>query len=242
MKDAISYLRRRGSLSGGVVFTIPAEPPAEQAPAPARDETVVRTSPVKGTDVHDAGLSELERMVSECTRCVLHETRNRTVFGDGDPSARIVFIGEAPGRDEDLQGLPFVGRAGKLLDRMIEAIGFSRSNVYIANILTCRPPGNRDPREDEVAACGDYLARQIELIDPVIICALGRVAGQNLLGKDAPLRVLRTGEHHYNGIRVIVTYHPAALLRNPAWKKGAWEDLQKLRALYDDFTGADTGK
>jgi len=242
MKDAISYLRRRGSLSGGVVFTVPAELPVAQPQAPAGDETIVRTSPGKGTDIPDATLAELESIVAGCTRCGLHKTRTRTVFGDGSPSARIVFIGEAPGRDEDLQGLPFVGRAGKLLDKMIEAIGFSRDTVYIANILKCRPPNNRDPKGDEVTACGDFLARQIELIDPVIICALGRVAGQNLLGKEVPLRVLRAGEHYYRGIRVIVTYHPAALLRNPAWKKGAWEDLQALKALHDDLTGADTGK
>jgi len=228
-------------MSGGVVFAIPAGPPGPRPRAPAEEETVVMTSPVTGTDVSCAGLSELESIVAGCTRCALAGTRTRTVFGDGDPSARVVFVGEAPGRDEDLQGLPFVGRAGKLLDKMIEAIGFSRGTVYIANILKCRPPGNRDPGPDEVAACGDYLARQIELIDPVIICALGRVAGQNLLGKDVPLRVLREGVHHYNGIRVIVTYHPAALLRNPAWKKGAWADLQALKALHDEFTGADPG-
>jgi DNA polymerase len=192
--------------------------------------------PAGGGDLHDADLTKLERIVAGCTKCDLAETRTNTVFGDGSSSAKLVFVGEAPGRDEDKQGLPFVGRAGKLLDKMIEAIGFTRGEVYIANILKCRPPGNRDPKEDEVAACEDYLARQIELLDPVLICALGRVAGQNLLGTRAPLKALRDGIHHYNGIRVVVTYHPAALLRNPHWKKPAWEDLQMLKALYDEFT------
>ncbi len=233
MKDVIRHLKRRGSLSGGVLYAVREKP----APGPEKEEIIVKTSPAV-PDVLDAGLDDLEKMVAGCTKCALHETRTKTVFGAGSPSADLVFIGEAPGRDEDLQGVPFVGRAGKLLDKMIAAIGFSREEVFIANILKCRPPNNRDPKEDEVAACGKYLARQIELLDPVIICALGRVAGQNLLGKNEPLRVLRQGEHHYNGIRVIVTYHPAALLRNPNWKKGAWEDLQLLKALHDEFKGS----
>jgi DNA polymerase len=202
-----------------------------------KEEIIVKTSPARPGAL-DLDLSQLEKMVAGCAKCGLHKTRTRTVFGNGSPSARIVFIGEAPGRDEDLQGVPFVGRAGKLLDKMIAAIGFAREEVYIANILKCRPPGNRDPKEDEVIACEKYLARQIELIDPVIICALGRVAGQNLLGENAPLRVLREGEYSYNGIRVVVTYHPAALLRNPGWKKGAWKDLQLLKSLHDEFTGS----
>lgn len=238
-----------------IVKTSPAKPPVAAVKKPATGREMKKgfsrdTRPLsqvglfsageEGPDILDVDLAGLEKMVAGCTKCRLHETRTNAVFGDGSPSARLVFIGEAPGRDEDLQGLPFVGRAGKLLDRMIAAIGFSRENVYIANILKCRPPGNRDPKEDEVTACEKYLARQIELIDPVLICALGRVAGQNLLGTRVPLRVLREGIHHYNGIRVVVTYHPAALLRNPNWKKGTWEDLQMLKALHDEFTGTST--
>ena len=243
-EEIIRHLKRRGSLSGGIVYMDPGarqpvEKPETPAPAFAPGEIVVRTSPAKSPAALDVDLAELEKMVAGCTRCGLHETRTNAVFGDGNASSRLVFIGEAPGRDEDMQGLPFVGRAGKLLDKMIAAIGFRREDVFIANILKCRPPNNRDPKEDEVTACKKYLARQLELIDPVIICALGRVAGQNLLGTRAPLRVLREGVHHYNGIRVIVTYHPAALLRNPNWKKAAWEDLQMLKALHDDFTGTD---
>ncbi len=265
--EIIRHLRRRGSLSGGIVYMASgARNVVEKAKAPvaAPAEIIVKTSPAKpsgegftrdtrpstgkglfaaaenGPDVLDVDLAGLEKMVAGCTKCRLHETRTNTVFGDGNRSARLVFIGEAPGRDEDMQGLPFVGRAGKLLDRMIAAMGFSREDVYIANILKCRPPGNRNPKEDEVTACEKYLVRQIELIDPVLICALGRVAGQNLLGTRATLRVLREGIHHYNGIRVVVTYHPAALLRNPNWKKDAWDDLQMLKALHDEFTGAST--
>jgi DNA polymerase len=233
-----------------IVKTSPAGPPAVEAATSPRDlkEGVSRdTRPPAQEGLFeggggaegalDVGFDELERMVAGCTRCGLHETRTNTVFGDGDGSSGLVFIGEAPGRDEDLQGVPFVGRAGKLLDRMIAAIGFSREEVYIANILKCRPPNNRDPKEDEVSSCEKYLARQIELLEPRIICALGRVAGQNLLGTKAPLRALREGIHNYNGIRVIVTYHPAALLRNPNWKKGAWEDLQLLKRLHGEMGG-----
>jgi DNA polymerase len=274
MKEAIRHLRRRGALSGGIVYvppgagepqavhtekkeeivvkTSPAPAPAAEkaSPPPARDmkegfSRDTRPSPQDGLFEEgkvpgrlDVDLAGLEKMVAGCTECGLHETRTNTVFADGDGSSRLVFIGEAPGRDEDMQGLPFVGRAGKLLDKMIAAIGFNREEVYIANILKCRPPNNRDPKEDEVEACEKYLARQLELLDPVAICALGRVAGQNLLGTRAPLRVLREGVHHYNGIRVIVTYHPAALLRNPNWKKPAWEDLQLLKSLHEEMTSA----
>lgn len=189
-------------------------------------------------DVGGLDLEALRLTVSGCRRCGLGATRTNTVFADGSPQARIVFVGEAPGRDEDLRGLPFVGRAGQLLDRILDSIGFSRREVYITNILKCRPPGNRDPNEEEVAACEGYLARQIEIISPVLICALGRVAGQNLLGTHAPLRILRGGGHRFNGIRVFVTYHPAALLRNPNLKRDAWEDMQALKKLYDELTGA----
>jgi DNA polymerase len=181
---------------------------------------------------HDLG--SLESYVSTCTRCPLHDGRTQTVFGSGSPRAGIVFIGEAPGREEDLQGLPFVGRAGKLLTKILASVGMSREEVYITNILKCRPPGNRDPREDEVTACEIYLKRQIELINPALICALGRVAGQNLLKRNAALSVLRQGIHYYNDIKVLVTYHPAALLRNPNLKKSAWEDIQQVRRIYDE--------
>jgi DNA polymerase len=185
-------------------------------------------------DLSNIDWRALEALVSKCERCGLAEGRTRTVFGSGAPSARIVFVGEAPGREEDLQGLPFVGRAGQLLTKMLAAIGFTRDEVYITNILKCRPPGNREPQEDEMAACERYLIRQIELINPAVICALGRIAAHGLLKKGASLGVLRQGVHYYNDIPVAVTYHPAALLRNPNLKREAWEDLQAIRKLYDE--------
>ena len=186
---------------------------------------------------HD--LPALDAIVSSCTRCPLHEGRTKAVFGSGPPTAQLVFVGEAPGRDEDLQGVPFVGRAGKLLTKILASVGLSRDEVYITNILKCRPPGNRDPKEDEVTACEPYLRRQIELLDPILICALGRVAGQNLLGRNASLSVLRQNIHYYNDTKVLVTYHPAALLRNPRLKKSAWEDIQAIRKLYDEALGGE---
>jgi len=185
-------------------------------------------------DLSNLDYAALEALVSKCERCGLAGGRTRTVFGSGAPSARIVFIGEAPGREEDLQGLPFVGRAGQLLTKMLAAIGFTRDEVYITNILKCRPPGNREPQEDEMAACERYLVRQIELINPALICALGRIAAHGLLKKGASLGILRQGVHYYNDIPVAVTYHPAALLRNPNLKREAWEDLQAIRKLYDE--------
>lgn len=229
------------------VRTSPARPPRPSATVreeartgfardtrPALQAGLFETGGAAVSDLSALDLEGLRREVERCVRCPLSETRTNTVFGDGDPSSRIVFIGEAPGREEDLQGIPFVGRAGKLLDKMLAAIGFDRSRVYIANILKCRPPGNRDPNEEETAACERYLARQLELIDPAVICALGRVAGQTLLGTKAPLRALREGVHSYNGIRVFVTYHPAALLRNPNLKRDAWEDMKALKKLHDE--------
>ncbi|MCK4537953.1 MAG: uracil-DNA glycosylase [Candidatus Krumholzibacteria bacterium] len=182
-------------------------------------------------------MAGLRTAVAGCERCSLSSTRTNTVFGDGNPRARIVFVGEAPGRDEDLQGVPFVGRSGKLLDKILAAIGFTREDVFIANILKCRPPNNRDPQDVEVVACEEYLARQLQLIDPVVICALGRVAGQTLLKTKESLRVLREGIHHYNGIRLIVTYHPAALLRNPNFKRPTWEDMKLLKKICDEGAG-----
>jgi DNA polymerase len=176
-------------------------------------------------------LEALAAEVAGCTQCALHEGRNKTVFGVGTPETKVLFIGEAPGRDEDLKGEPFVGRAGKLLDKILAAIDLDRSQVYISNILKCRPPNNRDPQESEVRCCENYLKQQIALIKPSYICALGRVSAQWLLQTNAPLGAMRSGDYEYEGIPVIATYHPAALLRNPNFKKPCWEDMQKLRDL-----------
>ncbi|MCU0935058.1 MAG: uracil-DNA glycosylase [Gammaproteobacteria bacterium] len=176
----------------------------------------------------DLDWETLAERVRGCTACELAATRTQTVFGVGDRGAQWMLIGEAPGAEEDRQGLPFVGRAGQLLNAMLRAVGLSRDAVYIANILKCRPPNNRDPKPEEVAQCEGYLHRQVALLRPRVILCLGRVAAQNLLKVEAPLKALRGRTHVYGPSRtpVIVTYHPAYLLRNPVDKRRAWEDLR----------------
>jgi len=174
-------------------------------------------------------LSSLQTEVEACVACGLHKTRNMVVFGTGNPQARIMFVGEAPGEEEDKQGKPFVGRAGNLLTKMIAAIGFQREEVFIANVLKCRPPGNRDPKPDEVAACEHFLIEQIKAVKPVIICALGTHAAQTLLKTDESIGNMRGKLHDYHGVPLIPTYHPSFLLRSPNMKKLAWVDLQMLR-------------
>ena len=175
----------------------------------------------------------LQNAVANCEACELHKTRNQTVFGVGDQKARLMIIGEAPGADEDRQGEPFVGRAGQLLNLMLEAIGLGRDQVYIANIIKCRPPGNRDPRIEEAAACQGYLRRQIELIGPDLILSIGRVSAHNLLSTDMSVGRLRGRTHRFQprDIPLIVTYHPAYLLRRPQEKAKAWQDLQQAHRL-----------
>jgi len=183
-------------------------------------------------EVDRRALGEVEKRVSVCTLCPLHKTRTQTVFGTGSGKTGLVFVGEAPGRDEDLQGVPFVGRAGQLLTRIIEAIKFSRDDVYITNVIKCRPEGNRDPLPDEVRLCSPYLVRQMELLKPRAICALGRFAAEALSGVKLSMAEYRRADLSYNGVRVIATYHPAACLRNPDLKKLVWEDVQKLREVW----------
>lgn len=180
-------------------------------------------------------IDELNSMICECQKCTLGKTRTKFVFGVGNPNAHAMLIGEAPGADEDKQGEPFVGRAGKLLNDILKAVNLKREEVYIANILKCRPPGNRDPQPLEMETCIPYLDKQIELIKPKIILCLGRVAANGLLNKKLSLSDLRQNLYDYNGIKVMATYHPAALLRNPQWKRGCWEDVQKFRKLYDEL-------
>ena len=171
--------------------------------------------------------------IRDCRKCRLCEGRHVVVFGSGNPDADVLFGGEAPGREEDRQGVPFVGAAGELLTRMIESIQLSRDAIYIANIIKCRPPENRNPEPDEIASCEPYLARQIEILDPSVICALGRFAAQALLKTTEPMGSLRGRVFAYGGIKLMPTYHPAALLYNPEWKRPAWEDLKLLRREYD---------
>lgn len=176
---------------------------------------------------------DLEQRVARCTLCRLHETRTQPVFGVGARSASLMIIGEAPGAEEDRTGEPFVGRAGQLLNAMLRAIGLAREQVFIANTIKCRPPNNRDPRSDEVSACEDYLTRQIDLLAPRVILAVGRVAAQRLLQVDLPLGRMRGRTHELADRKtpLVVTYHPAYLLRTPAQKVRAWEDLKRVRAL-----------
>ena len=173
-------------------------------------------------------LDALRQEVSNCRNCDLHLTRRNLVFGSGNPKARLIFVGEAPGHEEDMQGLPFVGRAGQLLTKIIEAMGLKRNDVYIANILKCRPPNNRMPLPTEILACEENVKRQIETIRPKVICTLGKFASQTLLRTQTPITVLRGNFQEYNGIKVMPTFHPAYLLRNPADKKLVWQDMKKV--------------
>jgi DNA polymerase len=173
-----------------------------------------------------AALQIIRDEIGECTRCALHTGRNKIVFGDGDPAARLMFVGEGPGADEDAQGLPFVGKAGQLLNNMIAAMGLRREEVYIANVVKCRPPGNRVPEQEEGATCSPFLFRQIDVVRPQVLVALGATAATWLLGARQPLAGLRGRVHAVRGTQLIVTYHPAYLLRDPRQKKEAWADLQ----------------
>ncbi|HKI50596.1 MAG TPA: uracil-DNA glycosylase [Geothermobacteraceae bacterium] len=179
-------------------------------------------------------LAEIRADLGECCRCGLSEQRHKIVFGVGPERARLVFVGEAPGRDEDEQGEPFVGEAGKLLDRIILAMGMQRSDVYICNVIKCRPPRNRDPKPEEIAACEPFLKRQLKALQPEVIVTLGKFAGQALLRSETPISRLRGSWHEYQGIPLMPTFHPAYLLRNPASKREVWEDMklvmQRLRS------------
>jgi len=179
-----------------------------------------------------------------CRRCLLHQGRRHIVFGEGNPDAELMFVGEAPGQDEDIQGRPFVGRAGQLLTRIIEAMGFKREDVYIGNIIKCRPPNNRTPTLEEIASCGPYILKQIAIIKPKIVVALGAVAARALLNTDHSVTNLRGIFLDFEGGKLLATYHPAYLLRNPAAKREVWEDMKKVRdaLLKDDLPRAFSGR
>jgi DNA polymerase len=187
-------------------------------------------APVEKARTGKAGLQVLRDEIGDCKRCKLAPTRTNLVYGVGNPDADLVFVGEAPGADEDAQGEPFVGKAGQLLTKMIEAMGYTRADVYICNVLKCRPPGNRNPEPDEVASCEPFLKRQLAAIRPRMIVALGKFAAQCLLRDDTPITRLRGGFRSYEGIPLMPTLHPAYLLRDPSKKKLAWEDLKAVNA------------
>jgi DNA polymerase len=218
----------------------PAAPPGAPPPIPAASPTASPTGPRPpagqgGYSLNDKGcgsqaLLAIRQELGECSRCKLSGGRTSLVFGTGNPRAALVFVGEGPGADEDQQGEPFVGKAGQLLTRMIEAMGYRREQVYIANVVKCRPPGNRNPEPDEIEACEPFLRRQLEAVGPKVIVALGKFAAQTLLRSEIPISKLRGTWSSYQGVRLMPTFHPAYLLRSPEEKKKAWADLQLVMA------------
>lgn len=213
-----------GEADNALVQTRPEEdqpiPPRKTFPSPPEIATAI--APAERA----AALELIREEIGDCTRCALHTGRNKLVFGDGDAQARLMFVGEGPGADEDAQGIPFVGRAGQLLNNMIAAMGLKREEVYIANVVKCRPPGNRTPEPEEANTCSPFLFRQIDVVRPEVLVALGATAATYLLGQRQPLAGLRGRVHSFRGTKLIVTYHPAFLLRDPRQKKEAWADLQ----------------
>ncbi len=211
--------------------------PEPAAPITEATVTAEATLPAPEPAAADTELrwQVLRQAVARCTQCRLHETRTQSVFGVGPRDARLMVIGEAPGAEEDRTGEPFVGRAGHMLDAMLRAIGCDRDTVFIANTIKCRPPGNRDPRVDEVTACNDYLEQQLTAVAPDVVIAVGRIAAQRLLQVDMPLGRMRGKTHQLpdRDVPLVVTYHPAYLLREPAQKARAWEDLKRVRALLE---------
>ncbi len=220
---SLPFSRSHGTADGAVV------PAGNQLPDPASEN-------LSGGP---AALEEVRRELGDCRRCSLAELRKNLVFGEGNPLAELVFVGEAPGADEDREGRPFVGRAGQLLTKIIEAMGLQRRDVYICNILKCRPPGNRNPELPEITACEPFLLKQLAALAPRVICALGSFAAKTLLKQEVPITVLRGRFHLYAGVKVMPTYHPAYLLRNPAAKKLVWEDIQMIMKELKAGSGQD---
>ncbi len=208
----------------------PAFPPSSPGPVAANQERRAG-EPQKALQAGPETLEQIQADLGDCRRCKLCAQRRHIVFGQGDPRARLVFVGEGPGQDEDRQGEPFVGAAGQLLTKIVQAMGLSRQQIYICNIIKCRPPGNRTPEPDEITACLPFLRRQLETIAPACICALGAVAARTLLETDLPIGKLRGRFHDYRGIPVMPTFHPAYLLRNPEQKRSVWQDVQQIMAL-----------
>ena len=227
-RDTARFLRTQRATFGAQGADVPQET-LTRAAAPVPAAAVQEVAPTAPGPVDKASrLHAVRTAISDCTLCKLCQGRTNIVFGVGSPEARLMFVGEAPGRDEDLQGEPFVGEAGKLLTRMIGAMGLTRDGVYIANIIKCRPPRNRDPEPDEVAACEPFLKRQIDAIRPEVLVGLGRYAVQTLLRDPAPISRLRGTWRTYDRIPLMPTFHPAYLLRNPAGKRDVWHDLQEV--------------
>ncbi len=236
LEDLRKYVEYQRAL--GVEYMVSKAGESGVRSASIREDEMRKKQPVKMTidanlqlNIFDSAsrkqtLEEIKEEIGDCTRCKLHQGRTNIVFGEGNPKARLVFVGEGPGRDEDVQGQPFVGRAGQLLTKIINAMGLKRSDVYICNVVKCRPPGNRTPEQDEIATCQPFLFKQLRTIDPEVIVCLGGIAAQSVLKTKAKLGDLRGNFHSYSHAKLMVTYHPAALLRNPGFKKPLWEDMQ----------------
>lgn len=223
--DGLAYGESSPAVDPGNDHHSATSPPASVEPTPAEG------SPPDPVPVDKETLDNVRLDLGNCTRCGLSGARTNLVFGVGNPGARVVFVGEAPGRDEDLQGEPFVGEAGQLLTKIIAAMQFKRSDVYICNILKCRPPGNRNPQPEEIGQCQPFLLRQLRALNPEAIVCLGTFAAQTLLKTKEPISRLRGRFHDYHGIPLMPTFHPAFLLRNPAMKREVWEDMQKVMRL-----------
>jgi uracil-DNA glycosylase family 4 len=224
-KSAPKSVESKPAVASKFVVPSPVAPPAKEVMVKAVAPLFEADDRVKGDT-----LLKIREDLGECTRCKLHKTRNQIVFGDGSSKARLVFVGEGPGADEDQQGLPFVGRAGKLLTQMIEAMGLQRKDVYICNVVKCRPPGNRAPEPDEVTPCSPFLLRQIDVMNPKVIVCLGAVAAKTLLNTTRGISQFRGQWQEWRGYKLMATYHPAYLLRNPPAKSEVWKDLQMVMA------------
>jgi DNA polymerase len=242
-EEAERFARQQYSLFGDIIvsprreerYDLPA-PTVQQGESDVREEISVFAESISGITEDWTGASSLDslnQMICACVKCPLGQTRNKFVFGVGNPDADIVVIGEGPGADEDARGEPFVGAAGQLLNKILAAIQLTREEVYICNIVKCRPPGNRTPERHEIEQCKPYLLKQLDLIKPRFVLALGLTAANSILDRTARMGELRGKPHEVFGVTVIATYHPAALLRNPQWKRSTWEDVQLLRQLYD---------
>lgn len=236
-KQIIEALKDQKEIFGDELFTTQSSNRKTTVVTKIRDENADDISLFNNRENWEkaTSLEELDSLINNCTKCPLHKSRTNFVFGVGNPNADVMVVGEGPGADEDAQGEPFVGRAGKLLNEILKAIHFQREEVYIANVVKSRPPGNRTPTAEEMEACVPYLKKQIELIKPKLILCLGLTAAQGLLKKRDSLTKLRGQIFDYLNAKVMVTYHPAALLRNPHWKKPCWEDVQKFRKMYDEI-------
>lgn len=240
-EEIISSLKTQKDIFGDELFTkIQIKEPEQIEQNRNEMKSSVQNEPVPTANSivkfdHISNLDDFKSEIQECQLCGLGGTRINFVFGDGNPNADLMLIGEAPGAEEDKTGIPFVGRAGKLLNDILKAIGFEREDVFIANILKCRPPKNRDPLPSERDLCKPYLYKQIDLVKPKVILCLGKVAANVMLNNKESLIKMRGSVHEINGIKTMVTFHPAALLRNPNWKRPTWEDVQKVKKLYDEL-------